>query len=54
MSRRRSLRRRWKLYLAMLLIVITSAAVLVIVLIDIDAPSRTQAPQSAPVPAAIR
>jgi hypothetical protein len=54
-SQKRSLRRRWPVYLILLLFCITSLAIVVLVLSDIDSPpGRAQAQQRAPVPAAIR
>ena len=54
MSKKRTFRRRWPVYLAMVLICITSVAVIVLIMSDIDAPSRTSAPQASSVPNVIR
>jgi hypothetical protein len=55
MSRKRSFRRRWPVYLSMALICVTSAAVVILIMMsDIDAPSQTKAPQQTNVPRAIR
>lgn len=54
-SRKRSFRRRWPVYLIMLLFCATAVAILVLVAIDIDSPARpAQAQQGTTVPAAIR
>ncbi len=54
MSKKRSFRRRWPVYLAMTIICVTSVAVAILIMDDIEAPSRTNAPQSSIVPIAIR
>jgi hypothetical protein len=54
MSKKRSFRRRWPVYLAMTLICVTSVAVVILIMGDIDAPSRATAPQKSNVPKAIR
>jgi peptidoglycan/LPS O-acetylase OafA/YrhL len=52
-SKKRSLRRRWPVYVMMLLFCATAAAILVLVFIETPArPARAQ--QRAPVPSAIR
>ena len=52
-SRNHSLRRRWPVYLMLLLLGIACIALVVLVFDGIDNPERSQG-QSAPVPAAIR
>jgi hypothetical protein len=55
MSKKRSFRRRWPVYLSMALICVTSAAVAILIMMsDTDAPSRARAPQQTNVPKAIR
>ena len=54
MSKKRSFRRRWPVYLAMTLICVTSVAVVILIMGDIDAPSRARTPQKSNVPKAIR
>jgi hypothetical protein len=55
MSRKRSFRRRWPVYLSMALICVTSAAVAILIMMsDVDAPSQTKAPQQTNMPKAIR
>jgi hypothetical protein len=54
-SRKRSLRRRWPVYVMLLLFFATAFAIAVLVLIDIETPARrVQAQQRTSVPAAIR
>lgn len=52
-SRKRSLRRRWKLYLIMILAIVTSAAIVVIIINNVDEPDNGKTPAT-PVPKAIR
>ncbi len=52
-SRKRSLRRRWKLYLIMILAIVTSAAIVVIIINNVDEPDNGKKPAT-PVPKAIR
>lgn len=52
-SRKRSLRRRWKLYLVMILAIVTSAAIVVIIIHNVDEPDNGRKPAT-PVPKAIR
>jgi hypothetical protein len=54
MSKKRSFRRRWPVYLVMTLICVTSIAVVVLIMGDIDAPARSRAPQKVNIPRAIR
>ena len=54
LSKKYSLRRRWPVYLAMMLICITSVAVVILIMSDIDAPARPKGPQKAGIPRAIR
>ncbi|MDB4909311.1 MAG: hypothetical protein JWO39_134 [Gemmatimonadetes bacterium] len=54
-SRKRSFRRRWPVYVMLLIFCATALAIVVLVLIDIETPPRAaQAQQRRPVPAAIR
>jgi hypothetical protein len=54
-SRKYSWRRRWPVYVMMLLFCLTAAAVVVLVFTDIDSPVRSvQSQQRTPIPAVIR
>ena len=54
-SRKHSLRRRWPVYVMMLLFCLTAAAVVILVLTDIETPARgVQSQQRTSVPAVIR
>ena len=52
-SRKRSLRRRWKLYLILILAIVTSAAIVVIIINNVDEPDNGKK-AATPVPTAIR
>jgi hypothetical protein len=54
MSRKRSFRRRWPVYLAMTLICVTSVAIVILIMGDIATPPSTKASQKSTVPKAIR
>ena len=54
MSKKYSFRRRWPVYLVMMLICVTSIAVVILILGDIDAPAQARTPQKSGIPKAIR
>ena len=54
MSKKYSFRRRWPVYLVMMLICVTGVAVVILVMGDIDAPAQAKTPQKNTIPRAIR